>query len=314
VLALKINPDAYSYVMSNFEKFPLSKTYIVLGGVDVGKTSFSIALSFHLLQKGYNVFFLDLDLGQSTIGLPMTIALGRLTSSFEEGSVGVDGINLEFIGSTTPSGFEPLLLTRMYKLLSLVPEDSRLVIDTCGFIHSSRALGYKRMITEILPDVLSIVISKELWTKRLFPYIPGKKTMAYRLPEAKQRDPQVRKERRESLLRGYFSQNLTLFMASSDICYFPYPFLSLRECLTDENNMLKYIRKVDELLGVIVGLRDEGNRFMGLGRIVDIRDFELVIEAPISSSKEISLVELSRIRLDDQYRELGKISILEKEE
>ncbi|MGC9064705.1 MAG: Clp1/GlmU family protein, partial [bacterium] len=262
MIALKINPSAYSYAVSNFERFPPSKTYLVLGGVDVGKTSFSIGLSVCLLKRDYDVCFLDLDLGQSTIGLPMTIALGRLKSNSKE-YIDVEDITLEFIGNTTPSGLEPLILTRMYRLLSSVPEGSKLVVDTCGFIHSHKALGYKKMVVEILPDVLTIVISSESQVKRLFSYLLTKKVSLSPLPEVKQRDLITRKDRRESLIRKYFSQGLTLFMISFDICYFPYPFLPLKECLTNGNNMLKYITKVDNLIGVIVGLRNKENRFMG---------------------------------------------------
>jgi len=317
MLTVDINPNAYSYAVSKFEGFPIARIYTVLGGIDVGKTSFSISLAVCLLQRNYEVFFLDLDLGQSTIGLPMTIALGRLKLSSENIDIlNVKDINLEFIGNNTPGGLEPLLVSRAYRLLSLVPKDVKLVIDTCGFVHSPKALGYKRMIIETLSESLTIIISKEQWAQKFVSYTPGEKILIPPLPNAKQRDPQVRKERRESLMKEYFSTNLTLFTVTPDICYFPYPLVGLKECLTDSNNMLKYkyIVRANDLLGVIVGLRDKKNKFMGLGRIVGFKERGLLIETPIRLIREVHFVELSRIKLDNQYRELGKISILEKEE
>jgi polynucleotide 5'-kinase involved in rRNA processing len=312
--SVKINLDAYSYTVSKFEEFPIARIYTVLGGIDVGKTSFSISLAVCLLRKNYEVFFLDLDLGQSTIGLPITIALGRLELNSELDILNAEDVNLEFIGNNTPDGLEPLLIGRMYRLLSLVPKDAKLVVDTCGFVRSSKALGYKRMIIEALPESLTIIISKEYWTQKLFSYIPGEKVLIPPLPNVKRRDFQIRKERRESLMKEYFSKNLTLFMVPLEVCYFPYPFVTLKECLTNMNNMLKYTIRTDDLLGVIVGLRDKKNKFMGLGRVIDFKEGRLLIETPISSVREVYFVELSSIRLDDQYKELGKILILEKEE
>lgn len=311
---IKIDPNAYSYTESKVKDFPDVSSYIAIGGVDVGKTSFAISLSSYLLKKGYSVFFIDLDLGQSTIGLPMTISLGRMSLEGED-SVGFNLMASEFVGNNTPEGIEPLVLSRFYKILSLVPRsnDTKLIIDTCGYINSPRALGYKRSIIEIVQDRLSIIISDRSWARRFIDYIPREKIILEPLPEAKRRDFQIRKERRESLLREYFSTNLTLFYANLYLFYFPYPFLSLRDCLTD---MVKYkcaIRKED-LTGLIVGLKDGDGRFLGLGRIIEVTENNLLLETPLKFIREIKFIELSKLRVDNQYREIGKLLISQKEE
>lgn len=311
---IKIDPDAYSYTESRVKDFPNVTAYIAIGGVDVGKTSFAISLSAYLLKMGYNVLFMDLDLGQSTIGLPTTISLGRASLDGED-FIRIDLVMSEFIGNNTPDGLEPLILSRFYKLLSLVPEDDnvKLVVDTCGYINSPRALGYKRGIIESIPDRLTIVISDRPWAKRFVDYTPGKRVILEPLPGAKRRDFQVRKERRESLLKEYFSTNLTLFYASIYLFYFPYPLLSLKECLTD---MLKYkwtIREED-LNGLIVGLKDRDGRFLGLGRIIEMTGNNLLLETPVNFIREIRFTELSKIRVDGQYKETGKLLIFQKEE
>ncbi|MBC7321314.1 hypothetical protein H5T89_11800 [bacterium] len=312
MVTLKINPDAYSYTEEKAKQFPDSWCYITIGGVDVGKTSFAVSLSAFLLKKGYDVFFLDLDLGQSTIGLPITISLGRL-KLINEDLLEVDVIASEFIGNNTPEGLEPLIVARSLKLLALVPRDgTRLVIDTCGYVNSPRALGYKKNIIENIENPFTIVISEESWAKRFISYLSGEKSLISPLPNAKRRDFQTRKDRRESLFKQCFSTNLTLFSAGIYLFYFPYPLLSLKDCLT---GMIKYkcVIREDELIGLIVGLRDGRGKFMGLGRIIEKAGINLLVETPIKNVKEIRFIELSKLRLDNQYREIGKLLISQKE-
>ncbi|MGC8972160.1 MAG: Clp1/GlmU family protein [bacterium] len=312
MIILKVNPDAYSYTEERVKDFPDSWCYVIIGGVDVGKTSFAIGLSSFLLRKGYKLFFLDLDLGQSIIGLPMTISLGNMALIGED-SLGVELIASEFVGNNTPEGLEPLITARSLKLLSLVPKrDIKLVIDTCGYVNSPRALGYKRSIIENIENPFSIVISEDSWAKSFISYIPGEKTLLKPLPNAKRRDFQTRKERRELLFKQYFSTNLTLFSAGIYLFYFPYPLLSLRECLTD---MVKYkcALREDDLIGLVVGLRDRRGKFMGLGRIIEKTESNFLVETPIKNVREIRFIELSKLRLDNQYREIGKLLISQKE-
>ncbi len=312
MITLKVNPDAYSYTEERVKEFFDSWCYILIGGVDVGKSSFAISLSAFLLKKGYKVFFLDLDLGQSTIGVPLGIFLGRL-KLIDGGLIEVDIIASEFVGDNTPEGLEPLIVARSIKLLNLVPkDDTKLVVDTCGYVNSPRALGYKKNIIENIENPFTIVISEEPWAKRFISYLPGRKTLINPLPNAKKRDFQTRKERRESLFKQYFSFNLTLFSAGVHLFYFPYPLLSLRDCLT---SMIKYkcVVREEELAGLIVGLRDGRGKFMGLGRIIEKTGVNLLVETPIKNIKETRFIELSKLRLDNQYREIGKLLIFQKE-
>lgn len=311
---IKIDPNAYSYTELKVKDLPNVSSYIVIGGVDVGKTSFAISLSSHLLKRGYNVLFVDLDLGQSTVGLPMTISLGRMNLEGED-FLGFDLIASEFIGDNTPEGIEPLILSRFFKILSLISRDdkTKLVIDTCGYVNSSRALGYKRSIIETVQDRLSIIISDKTWARDFIDYIPREKVILEPLPEAKKRGFQIRRERRETLLREYFSTNLTLFYASLSLFYFPYPFFPLKDCLT---NMIKYECRIrrEDLNGLIVGLKDSDGRFLGLGRVIEVAKSNLLLETPLKSIREIRLIELSKLRVDNQYREIGKLLIPKKEE
>jgi len=82
--------------------------------------------------------------------------------------------------------------------------------------------------------------------------------------------------------------------------------------LTD---MVKYkcALKEDELIGLVVGLRDGRGKFMGLGRIIEKTGSNFLVETPIKNVREIRFIELSRLRLDNQYREIGKLLIFQKE-
>src|SRR5918999_822328 len=53
---------------------------MVIGEGDTGKTTLVTALANALVERGFRVAVLDADLGQSEIGPPTTIGLGRWTT------------------------------------------------------------------------------------------------------------------------------------------------------------------------------------------------------------------------------------------
>lgn len=107
----------------------------VVGGVDSGKTTFTLRLARAGLEAGHVVAIIDADLGQSTIGPPTTVGLKlvRAVSDLEEGAA-PDA--LAFVGSTSPRGNVLPLVTGTAKLVMRAIEiGARLiVVDTSGLI------------------------------------------------------------------------------------------------------------------------------------------------------------------------------------
>lgn len=110
---------------------------LLLGGTDMGKTTFARLLVNRLTEAGQSVAVLDADLGQSEIGPPACVGL-----AFAEcPALALSDLPpqaLAFVGSSSPPGalLEHVAATR--RLADLIGP-RRLVVDTGGYIHGPNA-------------------------------------------------------------------------------------------------------------------------------------------------------------------------------
>ena len=107
----------------------------VVGGVDSGKTTFTIRLANAGIQAGHAVAIVDADLGQSTIGPPGTVGL-KIARTLEDLSEPLAPDAMSFVGSMSPRGHVLPLVTGSAKLVMRAIElGARLIIvDTSGLI------------------------------------------------------------------------------------------------------------------------------------------------------------------------------------
>ena len=112
-------------------------TTMVLGGMDVGKTTFVRLLVNRVAESGKRVALIDADLGQSEVGPPACVGL-----AFTD--VPVDALSdltphtLAFIGSTSPPSYLLEHAVAVRRLADLaVPHF--LIVDTSGYLHGSGA-------------------------------------------------------------------------------------------------------------------------------------------------------------------------------
>ena len=113
---------------------------LLLGGTDVGKTTFTRLLVNRALAQGHRVAVLDADLGQSEIGPPACIGLGFADAPVLALS-DLPPQALAFLGSVSPPGHLPEYLVGTRRLADLAA-GRFLVVDTGGYIqgHSARRL------------------------------------------------------------------------------------------------------------------------------------------------------------------------------
>ena len=79
-----------------------ARVTLVLGANDAGKTTLVTGLASALASRGFVVGVVDADLGQSDVGPPTTVGLGRVRrpiASLQEAEV----LGLEFLGMTSPA-------------------------------------------------------------------------------------------------------------------------------------------------------------------------------------------------------------------
>ncbi|HLJ57220.1 MAG TPA: Clp1/GlmU family protein [Chthonomonadaceae bacterium] len=111
---------------------------MVLGGTDVGKTTFTRQLAVRLAQAGRRVAILDADPGQSEIGPPACAGLAFADEPID--SVAELAPNaLAFIGSISPARRE-LEHAAAIRHLADLAGDRQLLLDTSGYISGFGAL------------------------------------------------------------------------------------------------------------------------------------------------------------------------------
>jgi polynucleotide 5'-hydroxyl-kinase GRC3/NOL9 len=167
----------------------------VLGGTDMGKSSFCRLLCGQLAERGQSVALLDTDLGQKMIGPPACVSLARCTAH--------DTLELErvrFVGEASPAANMPGVIAATARLADLTSAD-RLVVNTSGLINGP-GIPLKRWKLDALNSdhVLAIARGDEL--APILAALPATRVRhLHPSPAARRKSPSVReRNRRASLL------------------------------------------------------------------------------------------------------------------
>jgi polynucleotide 5'-hydroxyl-kinase GRC3/NOL9 len=131
-------------------------TVMVIGRIDLGKTSFCIYLANEALKNKRKVAVIDADLGQSDIGPPSTIGFSRITASLKD-LFDVEAENTYFVGLTSPEKAVDKVLEGLTTLKSRASETDvdLLIVNTDGWVEGEDAVKYKLQLVEIInPDVV----------------------------------------------------------------------------------------------------------------------------------------------------------------
>jgi polynucleotide 5'-hydroxyl-kinase GRC3/NOL9 len=187
-----------------------ARVALVIGETDAGKTSFTTFLAATLLDRGHSVAVVDADLGQSDIGPPTTVGLGRLRQPVERlGDAEVLG--LYFVGSTSPQGhvLPTVLGTRLLTEKALRLGFDRVIVDTSGLVQGELGRLLKQhKIDFVDPDVVLCLQKSAECEHILRPYAPGGRPAVVRLPAAggaRRRSQEERRQHRERSLQAYLA-------------------------------------------------------------------------------------------------------------
>ncbi|MCD6300854.1 MAG: GTPase [Staphylothermus sp.] len=140
------------------------KTIAIVGGVDSGKSSFSILLSNLALEKGLNPSIIDADVGQADIGPPCFISMAYPSEQVIWMRF-LKPAKMKFIGDIKPQNNTSNIIYKVKEFVQIALRDNRepVIIDTDGWINDIPSLLYKaKLLLELRPDVL-IVLGKELY-------------------------------------------------------------------------------------------------------------------------------------------------------
>ena len=190
-------------------------TLFLIGGVDSGKSTLAAILANAAFEAGRTTAVVDADTGQSDIGPPTCVGLGRLTSAIhdlEELSVE----RIDFVGSSSPVGHLLNAATSAYAMTLAARQlgAETIIIDTTGLISGGVARALKSAkIRQLDPDFLIALQAEDEVEHLLAPFARRQRPGIIRLRQSRRVKPRTREQRtarRQAKFRSYFADSRVL--------------------------------------------------------------------------------------------------------
>lgn len=269
---------------------PQNRLIMVIGGADTGKTTFISHMIDHLSRKMV-VAVADLDMGQSHIGPPTTIAWGKMEGGFSSWSaIQVEDFyftgTLSPVGNLVPSIVGAQLITRAASLVC-----KKVIIDTTGLISEPAGRVLKQYKIDLLtPDIiLAIERSGELsQILDCFRFQESPKIHRIPVPDGvRVKTPEMRTRYRTRQFKPFF-ESAGLFEVSL------------------KDTVVRFTREPfklnqEELKNRIISLRDERNRDIAVGIIERVfpGDGRILVRTSFKGDKKFTaiLIGMTKISL-----------------
>jgi polynucleotide 5'-hydroxyl-kinase GRC3/NOL9 len=264
----------------------LRGTLMVIGASDTGKSTLARYLFQELCRAGLCVAYLDGDVGQSTLGLPATMALA-LSSGPGDERFNPHGPRVTyFVGSTTPRGHMLPVVVGAYRLQqkALALGAEVVVVDTTGLVdpaEGGRAL--KQWKIELLAPSMVIGLQRgrelesTLWPLRRDARL---QVVEWRIsPHVVERPREARIARRRALLADYFRP--------------------ARPCGVSLCQMAVY--ELDRLAaGALLAFQDAEGFTLGLGVMeeADRLDKTIIVRTPLPGLEGVASLRFGAARWD----------------
>jgi len=259
-----------------------ARVTMVIGGNDTGKTTLVTRLASELARRGSMVGVVDADLGQSDIGPPTTVGLGRIRAPIER-LAQAEVMALHFIGVTSPARcvHETAEATARLAAHALRNGCDRLVVDTCGLVEGDVGRALKRIKLERVAPDLVIALQRDHECEPILAICAAAGRPAIlRLPAAATtpRSTNARRRHRERMLAEHLSgaEPKAFDLAQFDLRVAP---------------GVRGLAVVD-LSDVLVGLDGRDGWTLGVGRLseVDVARGRLTIDTTLDPARVSALV------------------------
>jgi len=254
---------------------------LVLGTSDTGKTSLIAHLASGLAARGERVAVVDADVGQSEIGPPTTVGLGRVTGPLGR-LADAEVLALEFVGDTSPVRYirETAGATGRLVRRALDAGFDRVLIDTGGLVEGPLGVALKRAkIRAADPDLVLVLQRRDESEPIARALEAAARPRVVRLapsPAVVRRTATRRREHREKMLRDYFARGVTIALPTS------------RAPIHDHRGHAL----VDVAVGLLVGVLGADGETLGIARVKawEPDRGRIVIDTPVAADRIASLV------------------------
>jgi polynucleotide 5'-hydroxyl-kinase GRC3/NOL9 len=265
---------------------------VVLGDVDVGKSTLSTYLANVCFDHGIQTSVIDGDVGQADIGPPTTTSSSTASNHI---------LNLQdlrpdrsrFIGDTSPASVSAKLIQSITYLRDEIRASGELIIlNTDGWVRDEEAVRYKLQLLNNLKPNLILGLSSN---NELDPILDLQQYATLRLEASPFARTRTREERRKTREEGYrrFLQNpkhLDLDVNTIKLRMFNKP----RQQRIDQDSTHR---------GTLAGLLDEKGVLLSIGRIVRIQNG--IVRVTTAAKERPRIVELGAVILSSRFAEVG---------
>ena len=268
---------------------PHNKTIMVIGRSDTGKTSFIERLADHCSQKT-EVAIVDLDMGQSHIGPPATIAWGKVKGGFKSWQ-DIKMKDFYFTGALSPVGsLLPAVTGARLETEKALDVCDKVIIDTTGLITEPEGRVLKQFKIDLLkPDIIIALERSDELEHILRSFAFQKMPKILRLPVLKKtgtKSTAIRSEYRTDQFRAYFknAKDMTVSLENIGIRF------------TRESIRLNNI----ELKNRIISFRDKKNMDMALGIVTEAHARKRIIKVrtPLKRNRKIASIVIGTVQVD----------------
>lgn len=283
---------------------------MMLGAVDVGKTTTATALAGAAVRAGLRTAIVDADIGQSDLGPPATVGLGVVRRPVRH-MADVPPSALYFVGDTSPQRVYGYVVDGTRELTARARRQGAqiVVVDTTGWVAGTTAVAAKlRKIRRLSPrhvvaiqrdrevEPILVRLSPRITVHRLYPETAGRA-----------RSAAERRAFRERKFAEYFERarpmvlDLRRLIAERSPVYAGTPVAPSRVPADVPPDALRHL---------LVGLagRRGTMRAMGTVLLVEPELHRLTVLAPDVSRDAVSSVQWGVLRVTPAGREHGRLS------
>jgi polynucleotide 5'-hydroxyl-kinase GRC3/NOL9 len=177
---------------------------MIVGAIDVGKTSFCAYLANMALKAKRGVAIVDADLGQSDLGPPSTIGSSRITKPIRD-PFEIVAEDVRFIGVTSPSNALSEAIDGIAEMVEKAkPSVDLLIVNTDGWVEGEDAVRYKLALAKRIKPNMLIGVQEQSELTFLLGALPEIQSISVESsPAARKRDHEERKILRELGYKKY---------------------------------------------------------------------------------------------------------------
>lgn len=282
---------------------------MMLGAVDVGKTTTATHLAAAAVRAGVAAAVVDADTGQSDLGPPAAVGWGPVRTPVRR----LDAIppaGLWFVGDTTPQWVYRYLLEGTLALTGRARLQGAeiVIVDTTGWIDDAGAAAKIRKVRRLVPRHV-VAIQRAGEVEPILAHVP-RDTVVHRLRPAsavRRRSAAERRALRGRRFAGYFAGAAELVLDLGDVT--PQRPAVYRERWIPPSRVLTDVPPA-ALRHLLVGLADLRGTIMAMGTIVEADPVgrRLVVAAPRVPASAIRFVQWGVLRVTPAGREAGRLS------